>query len=349
MIPQPGIYGWSTGNGGVHHYRQGEPLRVAGKHGIATSWGNQLDDEICERYDTILAHMLWDERNSQAWEKLARGGHHRLVFDIDDAMWEPDWKPFRDHYDNRVLARVWQNIAMAHVVTTPSRVIAEKVAQVNRNVHVCPNTVPEYLLKLQPPPRPLPDAYGRPLGRVPMPGALGLNAPVVIGYQGSPSHEHDFPPWLTAALLNTLSTNAAATLHFWGPDEIPGWPVDRVGHTPWQASVTEYYMSLSMDIGIGPLKPTPFNAAKSGLRAIEYAALGIPCVLSDGPAYRPWVAPSYTGYLATWKPGDWLLALSALIADPDLREKMGAEARKRAADWTTEACISTWVDAWGSA
>lgn len=339
MNPTPGVYMWSHGQGGVHHYRQAEPLRVAASLGVRTGSGNRLDNEVAEAFDTIQVHMLWDEHPSEAWEKLAAAGQHRLIFDIDDVMWDPDWEPFRRHYDHRTMARVWRNLGLAHVVTTPSPYIAEKVARVNPNVWVCPNTVPEYVTQLRADFRPIPSAG--------WPFVLGA-PPVVIGYQGSPSHEHDFPPWLAAVLLETVQTTPRATLHFWGPDHIPGWPRELVGHTPWQPSLRQYYMSLAMDVGIGPLKPGAFNDGKSALRAIEYAALGIPCVLSAGRAYDGWVDHGVTGFLVPWDSNAWRGALRSLLADPDMREAMGAAARERAAAWTTEAGIHRWIQAWDS-
>lgn len=330
-----GIYTWSHGKGGVHFYRQAEPIRVATDHGIPTGKGSRLDDEICEQFDTIQVHMLWDERNSQAWEKLARQGCHRLVFDIDDVMWAPDWEPFSRHYTPGVLNRVFRNISLAGIVTTPSAVIAEYVSQFNANVWVVPNTVPEWLTHHRMPARPDPTLI-RP-----------TDMPYRVGYQGSPSHEHDFPASLMQDLLKFLHARPPWGLHFWGPHEIGGWSPWRVGYTPWQESVTDYYRSLSMDIGIGPLKRSIFNSGKSALRAIEYAALGIPAILSAGPAYDGWVEHGVTGLLLD-EGEPWYAALHTLAGDDELRAKMSSNARDRARDWTTEANIGRWVEAWNS-
>lgn len=348
MYPEPGIYAWSNGQGGVHHYRQGEPIRVTAQLGTRTGVGNRLDQEVCEQYDTILAHMLWDERNSEAWQQLARAGHHRLVFDIDDVMWAPDWKPFREHYTPDVLARVWANIDVAHVVTTPSPVIAEYIrGRKHRNVWCVPNTVPAWLLDWTPPPRPRPIRWRHP--------TLDGWPPIVVGYQGSPSHQHDLPHRVLDQLAAFLDRNPACSLHFWGPDRIDGWDTSRVSNTGWIESVTAYYRQLSMDIGIGPLKRSTFNNGKSGLRAVEYAALGVPAVLSGGPAYQDARVPDLVGHLSHGVTGlivepweDWNDALTALVRDPGLRERMGAAARERAREWTTEAGIDRWTKAWNS-
>lgn len=333
MIPT-GIYAWSNQVGGVHWYRQAEPLRVAAQAGIRTGVGNRLDNEVCESFDTILVHMLWDPTNSNAWEKLARQECHRLIFDIDDVMWDPDWQPFANHYTPAVLAQVWTNIKLAHIITTPSPVIAEKVAKVNPNVWVCPNTVPAWLLDHRMPPRPTNGTVRR-----------------LVGYQGSPSHAGDWSMDLLTNLVAFLRDNPTWGMHFWGPKEPPeGWPAHHVGYTPWQESVPAYYRTLSMDIGIGPLKNTPFNRGKSGLRAIEYAALGIPAIVSAGPAYDPWIDHGLTGLLieepATIRA--WYNALQLLATDDQLRTTMSTLARDKARAWTTEANIGRWTEAWNS-
>lgn len=327
--PAPGIYGWSTGSGGVHYHRIAEPLRVAALHEIRTGVGNRLDDEVLAEHDTVLVHMLWDETNSEAWENLAALGTHRLIFDIDDAMWAHDaWKPFREHYTLPVMKRVWRNIGLAHVVTTPSAYIAETVADYNPNVWIVPNSVPASMLDLP---------------NLPHERHAGI-----VGYQGSTSHELDWTPPVNRDLVEFLRRAPDWGLHFWGPSERePGWPVDRVDITPWQKPGMDYYRSLNMTIGLGPTRGTLFNRGKSGLRAIEYAARGIVPVLSDHEIYRPYVDDGATGLLI--RSGEhWIDRLLDLKHNPIWRAGMAAEAKRRAEAWTTENLISNWTEAWNS-
>jgi glycosyltransferase involved in cell wall biosynthesis len=122
---------------------------------------------------------------------------------------------------------------------------------------------------------------------------------------------------------------------------------DRVHVTPWQLNHDTYWRTLSMDVGIGPLRNTPFNRAKSSLRAVEYAALGVVAVLPDLPPYRGWIDDGVTGVLVR-HPDGLYAALADVAADPAHMARMAAAARLRAAQWTTEASIGRWVDAWNS-
>jgi hypothetical protein len=135
-------------------------------------------------------------------------------------------------------------------------------------------------------------------------------------------------------------------IHLYGAfTEVEG-PRDRVSVTPWQP-IGDYYRSMSFDVGIGPLASTAFNRAKSSLRAVEYAALGIVAVLPDMPPYRGWVHDGTTGRLVH---SHQTLSgvLAEVAADDDHRTKMATAARELALHWTTEASIGKWVDAWAS-
>lgn len=327
MLPETGVYGWSPGNGGVHHYRIAEPLRVAALHNIPTATGRELTHEICERYDTILAHMLHHEHALPAWRQLAERGHHRLVLDVDDAMWAPDWQPFRDAYTPEVLDRLYTAIQLAHVVTTPSPVIAASLGCYHPNVRVIANYVPAYLLHQHPRTRRRP----------------------TIGYQGSASHDPDISPEFIGCMRRFARDYPEWIWKMWGktPREVEGWPPGFIQTVPWQPDLRAYYRSLSMDVGIGPLKSSTFTASKSSLRAVEYAALGVPAVLSRSPAYEGWVEQGVTGFLVE-DDQDWYQLLSWLAEDPQLAVKMGYAARERAESWTTEGNIWRWSEAWNS-
>ncbi len=357
-FPRPGIYAWSHGAGGVSWYRQREPLRVADLNGINVGMGAQLDDDVAGAFDTILVHMLWDEHASRGWQELAHGRRHRLVMDIDDMMWDPDWKPFQEHYRPDVLSRVELNISLADVVTTPSPAIAAYIQTKLRhpNVHVCPNTVPQWLTRVRMPARPAPELWPYPL------------PPQVIGYQGSPSHAHDWPPELQVELERMIERHPSWAMHFWGPNDVGSWNPRTTGVTGWTDSLRNYYLSLSMDIGLGPLKNTYFNRCKSGLRAVEYAALGIAAVLPGIPPYVDphtprgigQLLPGITGYATVAHDDGHIgvsgaqaaemtrLAVEALIQDPERRETIERTARQVAGDWTTEKNIDLWTDAWNS-
>ena len=56
------------------------------------------------------------------------------------------------------------------------------------------------------------------------------------------------------------------------------------------------------DLGLAPLVANPFNAAKSDVKLLDYAALGLPALCSPGPAYQELLA---AGLALGAEPGQW--------------------------------------------
>ncbi|MCZ2830294.1 glycosyltransferase [Modestobacter sp. VKM Ac-2986] len=116
---------------------------------------------------------------------------------------------------------------------------------------------------------------------------------------------------------------------------------------PWVADVEEYLglVGEALDIGIAPLRDDRFNAAKSWLKVLEYAARGVYAVRSPSAEYER----LGLGRRAK-SPRDWATALTAAVKDPDRRREL-AEADREAvlAGHLTEHTAPRWVDAWRQA
>jgi len=83
-----------------------------------------------------------------------------------------------------------------------------------------------------------------------------------------------------------------------------------------------------IDIGLYPLPDEPWVYGKSGLKALQYMALGIPTVASDIGANKRVIEHKVDGFLVqTHK--DWITIISNLIEDVNLQESIGREARKK--------------------
>jgi glycosyltransferase involved in cell wall biosynthesis len=114
------------------------------------------------------------------------------------------------------------------------------------------------------------------------------------------------------------------------------------------AEFTEYPHALAqLTVGIAPLADTTFNAAKSYLKGLEMAAVGVPFVASPVPDYRR-LAGAGIGTLAKSKSRSWASALKRLLG-PEGQEK-AAEAREIvAARFTYEDNAWRWAEAWQEA
>lgn len=117
--------------------------------------------------------------------------------------------------------------------------------------------------------------------------------------------------------------------------------------TGW-VELTDYPRELArLDVGIVPLKASAFNRAKSWLKGLEMAAVGVPFVASCTPEYER-LAKLGAGRLAA-KPKDWEREVSKLIRDRTFREDQADLGREVARTLTIEANAWRWLAAWSEA
>jgi hypothetical protein len=111
----------------------------------------------------------------------------------------------------------------------------------------------------------------------------------------------------------------------------------------WVKTIAETY-----DVGMIPLAPTAFNAAKSCLKGKEHMAVGVPFVYSPREDYRRLGRESGCG-LAAEKPKDWYTQLRRLLTDDTLRKEQAEMGKEYMRDQTYEAQAWRWMEAWETA
>jgi len=93
----------------------------------------------------------------------------------------------------------------------------------------------------------------------------------------------------------------------------------------------------AIDIGVYPLPLEEWVTGKSGLKAIQYMAFGIPCVATNVGTTPMLIRDGENGLLVRTE-AEWLSALERLLDDPALRRRLGEQARKDAvANYSTQA------------
>lgn len=151
---------------------------------------------------------------------------------------------------------------------------------------------------------------------------------VVIAYgSGSKAHDIDFATAATA-LAEVLRERPHARLRLIGDLQAPAaldGLADRIDR--WPATGYAAYLALlaEADISIAPLEDTVFNDAKSNIKFLEAAVLGIPSVCSPRAAFRGAITHGHDGFLADDLPA-WREALLRLVDEPDLRGRVGQAA-----------------------
>lgn len=148
--------------------------------------------------------------------------------------------------------------------------------------------------------------------------ALPESSPLQILYMGSATHDDDFQ-----MLLPQLDALAAAQpggfqLHVIGALTMaPERPWLQVRPVPLQARRYPQFVPWLLQrrayhFGIAPLQAHAFNAGKSDVKVLDYAALGLGCLCSTGPAYDALIRQG----LALGTSNDqWQQALEALLLD----------------------------------
>lgn len=92
------------------------------------------------------------------------------------------------------------------------------------------------------------------------------------------------------------------------------------------ADQNDYPSMLVMEVGIVPLRHTPFNQSKSYIKGLEYSAAGIPFVAQSIDAYDE-LRSKYGLGITVKKPIDWTKALRKL-RDPQYRRELSIANRE---------------------
>lgn len=121
-------------------------------------------------------------------------------------------------------------------------------------------------------------------------------------------------------------------------------PSDSTGWVDLPAYPEAY---ARLDIAIAPLQANPFNEAKSWLKVLEAAALGVPAVGSPTSEYRR--AYDLGLCLLADTPAEWEKTLKALTGSAELRQDVAGLARAAASGLTYDLHCHQWWEAWEQA
>jgi tetratricopeptide (TPR) repeat protein/glycosyltransferase involved in cell wall biosynthesis len=156
----------------------------------------------------------------------------------------------------------------------------------------------------------------------------------VIGWVGTSAEAEDLRLAIPA-LTGILDRHPDARVAIMGDptlgELLAALPADRVSLVeggPGEA--TEQFLE-TLDIGLAPLIPTPFNRTTGDVRFIEYAAHGVLAICADLEPFRDCVRPGQTGFLFR-DPGELETVLERAIAEPEARGAITARAARSVAE-----------------
>lgn len=166
-------------------------------------------------------------------------------------------------------------------------------------------------------------------GRYDMASADGDGRPV-IGWIGSPATEEYVLDY--CKLLEKVCVDNRARLVLVGAREEAAERFESLKPevVAWSED-TEAEAIGGMDIGIMPLRDSPWERGKCGYKIVQYMACGLPVVASSVGANVDIVRDGESGFLAS-NDEEWRACLQRLIDDPLLRRRMGKAGRKHVED-----------------
>lgn len=276
--------------------------------------------------DVILGQRFDRPEVLPAWRRLR--ARHKLIYEIDDNVFDVDpvnfgaWNAYRRE-DKRDAVRHCAEVA--DLVTVTTEPLARVMREFSPNVTVLNNAVPAGLLAMERPRR----------------------EELTVGWTGGVSHARDIAVVAETMRRFMERDRPDAHLHMIGTDFRVAIGYVRSRFSQWESDPWKYWANIDFDIGLAPLSDHAFNDYKSHVKALEYAALGIPVIASESAAYREFVQDGVTGFLVR-NPKQFRDRLNVLASDEALRESMGAKAKEAAAQWTSEARAHLWDEAYRS-
>lgn len=241
-----------------------------------------------------------------AFERLQLRRGRPIVYDFDDAF-------YHQYDDNpglfrRTLLRgkLEPLLRAANACTCGNSYLRDYAAQFCENSIIVPTVVDTEVYR---------------------PGPPRCEHRLVIGWLGSPSTWNYVRPLLP--VIERVCQERQVVFRAIGAgrvaesDRFPGMEV-----VEW-TEASEVSELQRIDVGIMPLPDEQWARGKSGYKLIQYMACGLPVIGSAVGVNSEIIRNGKNGFVAA-NEGDWEPSLARLIADRELRSRMGESGRRRA-------------------
>lgn len=153
-----------------------------------------------------------------------------------------------------------------------------------------------------------------------------------VFYHGSASHQREHA-WLQDLLRQLLAIDRRLSVEVIADRRLAkgyrGLPRARIVPPMDWPSYRAFLQQPGRHIGLVPMLPTPFNAARAYTKFFEITAAGAVGLYTHGSVYERICTHSEDGLLVPLEPEAWLTAIRALADDSPRRERMLARARER--------------------
>lgn len=251
-----------------------------------------------EQFDVVFQQRLSLPFSSFLERRLVKKNPH-LVFDFDDALFQTERGANTRRHNTFT-----QVVALAQTVLAGSDYLA---SHAGKGCLVIPTVIDTNYYQ---------------------PGPTKNANRLVIGWMGTHSNFANFAPILPA-LLSVLENFPFVDLQIVS-DRAPPFSLPRTSFIRWDKD-RELALLQGFHLGIMPLIDNDWNRGKCAFKLIQYMAVAIPVVAGRVGANIEVVSQGVTGHLAS-SVEEWTVALSALIEDSELRQRLGEQGRIRCID-----------------
>ncbi len=286
-------------------YKKGHYLQKFNIHRRAVAQRN-ADVKRANDFDIIFIFREALITGSIKFEKLLRKSKAKIVFDFDDAIWKLDVSDA-----NRMFSflknpgKTAEIIALSDIVFAGNNYLAEYAGRFNKNVAIVPTTIDtsEYV----------------PVNHDKRPEKI------IVGWSGSITTIKHFE--FALPFLEILKSKYGSRLEI----KVIGdanYVNEKLGIQGLGWNKENEISELStFDIGIMPLPDDEWANGKCGLKGLQYMALNIPTLMSPVGVNSTIVEHGVNGFLPK-NTEEWVSNIETLIADSELRMRMGKAARK---------------------
>ncbi len=290
--------------GDTTFYSEGNFFRKVGV--VTRSFLKRKNDlKQTNEYDIVFVQREAFMTGSVFFEEGLRNKNVKIVYDFDDAIWLPNVSESNKKFEwMKSPAKTSKLISLSDLVIAGNSYLADYAKKFNQNVHIIPTTINTDYHKRK---------------------NVNKDNRICIGWTGSHTTIQHFEQAVPA--LRKLKGKFGDKIYFKviGAEKYSNEELNIKG-IKWSLQ-NEIEQLSEIDIGIMPLPDDEWSKGKCGLKGLQYMALEIPCVMSPVGVSSEIVSDGVNGFLAK-NDNQWVEIISLLIENPELRKKIGTEARK---------------------
>jgi glycosyltransferase involved in cell wall biosynthesis len=333
-LPNSKVLFISGVDGDTRRYRcfhQQEQLAI---QGIESAFREYDDPSLVVdllNYDLFLLHRVPYTPLIAAVIDVARLRGKPVVFETDDLLFDPtlyDRIGFIDTLSaeearayRAELRRMTETFQRCDCVLTTTQFLANEAQQRGKPAYVNRNAPSQEMVRISE------EAFAARQER----STEQDQRPVTIGFfSGTGSHNRDFQT-IAGPLIQVMEAYPQVLLHIsghleLGPEFAPFQ--SRIRRAPYVSWRELPHIIARVDVNLAPLEPeNPFCRAKSEIKFVEAALVGVPTIASRVDAYEFAITDGENGRLAV-STDEWAGALQELVEHPEKRAALGSAARQ---------------------